>query len=403
MYEVHFKLTERGEYMKRTIEKAAILSLSLLLVSTYSVSSALPAMLEHFADRPQVQIEQLISITSLAIMIVIILNNWISKWISQRVSIVTGLILLCVCGSAPLYVQSYELVLAARILLGVGIGLVNAHAINMINERYEGQERTVLLGYRGSAEVLGNAVLTLIAGRFLVYGWNRAFAIYLAGLPILVLYLLFVPKKEKCEDAKDTVNHEQGNTADARPHVGFLVRTIAFGVLLICINSCMSMRIPGLVLGRNMGSDSDSSIVLSMMLLMGIMAGVVFGKLVQVLKGWFTAVHLFLFACGLLLIAFSQHIIVLAMGAMMAGFACNILTTILFQRVSEKLPVGLMALGTTCALVGCNMGSTVSAVMLRIIGSFSDGMSVPFLVYAAATGVLGVITAVSVRIQPEHR
>ena len=159
----------------------------------------------------------------------------------------------------------------------------------------------------------------------------------------------------------------------------------------------MSMRIPGLVLERNMGSDSDSSIVLSMMLLMGIMAGIVFGKLVQVLKGWFTAMHLFLFACGLLLVAFSQHIVVLAMGAMMAGFACNILVTILFQRVSEKLPAELMALGTTCALVGCNMGSTVSAMMLRVIGIFSDGISVPFLVYAAATGLLGVITAVLVK------
>lgn len=389
--------------MKRTIEKAAILSLSLLLVSTYSVSSALPAMLEHFSDRPQVQIEQLISITSLAIMVVIILNNWISRWISQRVSIVTGLILLCVCGSAPLYVQSYELVLTARILLGIGIGLVNAHAINMINERYDGQERTVLLGYRGSAEVLGNAVLTLIAGRFLVYGWNRAFAIYLAGLPILILYLLFVPKKETENKAKAAaVKDTAGKATGANGHVGFLIKTVAFGVLLICINSCMSMRIPGLVLGRNMGSDSDSSIVLSMMLLMGIMAGIVFGKLVEVLKGWFTAMHLFLFSAGLLLIAFSQHIVVLAIGAMAAGFACNILTTILFQRVSVKLPAELMALGTTCALVGCNMGSTVSAVMLRVIGIFSDGISIPFLVYAAATGVLGMITALFAKMQSDR-
>ena len=388
--------------MKRTVKKAAILSLSLLLVSTYSVSSALPAMLEHFSDRPQVQVEQLISITSLAIMIVIIMNNWISRWISQHISIVTGLILLCLCGSAPLYVQSYEMLLTSRILLGVGIGLVNAHAINMINERYDGQERTILLGYRGSAEVLGNAVLTLIAGRLLVHGWNRAFAIYLAGLPILVLYLLFVPKSEKGNCAAEKVNCEDTTTADWKKYIGFLMKTIAFGVLLICINSCMSMRIPGLVLGRGMGTDSDSSVVLSMMLLMGILSGIVFGKLVEVLKSWFTAVNLFLFASGLLLIACSKHIVLLAIGAMAAGFACNILTTILFQRVSEKLPAEMMALGTTCALIGCNMGSTVSAMMLRVIGIFSSEMITPFLVYAAATAVLGVIALIRAKTEEKQ-
>ena len=183
--------------MKKTMEKTAILSLSLLLVSTYSVSAALPAMLEHFSGYARSSVEQLISITSFAIMMVIILNTWISRYLSERISIVAGVILMAVGGSAPMFCQTYAVLFAARILLGIGIGLMNSHAINMINERYEGDERATLLGFRSSAEVLGNAVLTLIAGQLLAYGWPKAFAIYLCGIPVLVLYLGFVTPKEK--------------------------------------------------------------------------------------------------------------------------------------------------------------------------------------------------------------
>ena len=61
--------------MKRTMEKISILSLSLLLISTYAVSAVLPAMLEHFSDHSRTEVEQLIPITSFAIMIVILLNG----------------------------------------------------------------------------------------------------------------------------------------------------------------------------------------------------------------------------------------------------------------------------------------------------------------------------------------
>ena len=41
------------------------------------------------------------------------------------------------------------------------VGLLNVSAIAIISERYKGKERVQTLGIRGSAEVVGTAVLTL--------------------------------------------------------------------------------------------------------------------------------------------------------------------------------------------------------------------------------------------------
>ena len=59
--------------MKNITEKLAILSLSLMLVSTYSISAVLPSMLGYFDKLSPSQVDILISIPSFAIMIMILI------------------------------------------------------------------------------------------------------------------------------------------------------------------------------------------------------------------------------------------------------------------------------------------------------------------------------------------
>lgn len=394
--------------MKRTLEKLSVLSLSLLLISTYAVSAALPAMLEYFSDRSRTEVEQLMPITSFAIMLVILFNGWMAKILTERLSIILGLVLIAVAGSIPVFIQQYEVVFAARVLLGVGIGLVNFHAVDMIGRRYEGNERAALLGYRNAAEMLGNAALTLIAGRLMGFGWKYAFLVYLAALPILVLYLCFVPKRpekmerpERLEQPGRTEQKErledEGNGADGdlrgqaqgtvgkaqvRDHLGFLILSVLLGVMMICMNSSNTLRIPALALERGMGTEAQASVILSLMMASGIFGGLCFGSLIKVLKERITAVSMLLFGVGMLIVAASGNLFVLGLGAVMAGAAQNLMGTALFNNVSEKLPEGLVHLGTTCVLVGCNLGSSCSPTALKIIGFFSEKMSASFTIYA---------------------
>ena len=55
--------------MKQFLERASILALSLVLITSFSISSALPAMFDYYQGYPKEQIELLASLPSFGIMI----------------------------------------------------------------------------------------------------------------------------------------------------------------------------------------------------------------------------------------------------------------------------------------------------------------------------------------------
>ena len=47
--------------------------------------------------------------------------------------------------------------------------MINAKAISIISERYQGKTRIQMLGLRGSAEVVGASLITLAVGQLLAF------------------------------------------------------------------------------------------------------------------------------------------------------------------------------------------------------------------------------------------
>ena len=386
----------------RTLEKGAVLSLSLLLTSTYSVSTVIPSMVSYYQGYGRGQIEQLISVTSVAIMVVILLNPWISRIISQRVSIVSGLLLLSAGGCLPVFTKAYGAVFAGRLVLGVGIGLVNVYAVDMINSRFEGEERSTLLGYRGSAEIVGNTALTLVVGQILGAGldWRYCFLIYLSGLLVLVSYLLFVPKAPgKAGNPADGVltgkagpAAERAQTApDWRRHAWGFLSCALHGAMFIGINTCTTMRIPSLVLERGMGTEAQSSLITSLMLAAGIGAGILFGRLARILRGMMQKFWLVVFGGGMGVMALAGNLWILGIGAVVTGFAFSILIVTVFEQIPGRFPPGVTTMATTWTLVGCNMGSGFSSWALRLIDLAGGGMGTSFGVFAVLMVFLGLV------------
>ena len=387
----------------RTLEKGAVLSLSLLLTSTYSVSTVIPSMVSYYQGYGRGQIEQLISVTSVAIMVVILLNPWISRIISQRVSIVSGLLLLSAGGCLPVFTKAYGAVFAGRLVLGLGIGLVNVYAVDMINSRFEGEERSTLLGYRGSAEIVGNTALTLVVGQILGAGldWRYCFLIYLSGLLVLVSYLLFVPKApgKNGNPAGDALPGKSGpaeaeraqKASDWRRHAWGFLSCALHGAMFIGINTCTTMRIPSLVLERGMGTEAQSSLITSLMLAAGIGAGILFGRLARILRGMMQKFWLVVFGAGMGVMALAGNLWILGVGAVVTGFAFSILIVTVFEQIPGRFPPGVTTMATTWTLVGCNMGSGFSSWALRLIDLAGGGMGTSFGVFAVLMVFLGLV------------
>ena len=389
--------------MSNNLKKGAILSLSLLLTTTFSISTAIPAMTRFYAGYSMNQVEQLVSLPSLAVMLIIMLHPILSKVISKNVSIITGLILLFLTGIMPLFSQDYTYVFVSRMIHGVGVGLINVYAVTIINESFSGQERAAMLGYRGAAEILGNIICTFIAGQILSLGvsWQYSFLIYAASAPILLLYLWFLNSSKASGPVSGSVPDNSvspaasgavsGAAASWKNYIMAFIFYGLCGMVIVGINCCNTIRIPSLVIEKGLGAEAEASILSSLRMGAGFLAGISFWRFEQRLGKQLQPVFFIALGIGELAIAFSSDIFMLFIGSLIVGAALSILTTSIFQSAAEYFPLSLSDKATTATLVGCNLGSGLASYVLYLIDCLNDKMYTSFLVFGIIFLPVGVI------------
>ena len=375
--------------MKQFLEKVSILSLSLVLITSFSISSALPAMFDYYQGYSTGQVELLVSLPSFGIMAMLLLNGVLERIFPERLQLTLGLLILSISGTAPFWYQGYYFVFATRFLFGLGVGMLNAKAISIISERYHGKTRIQMLGFRGSAEVVGASILTLAVGQLLAFGWTATFLAYAAGLVVLVLFLLFVPYgNPEVHESKHQTEEAVRLTASMKKLIFFLAIAAA---VIVCTNTAITFRIPSLMIEAGFGDAQLSSLVLSAMQLIGILAGISFSFLISTFKERLLLVAGVTFGIGQIIIALSPSLWVVVAGSILGGFAYSIALTTVFQLISERIPAKLLNKATSYAVLGCSFGASLTPFVLSGIGLVTTDGRMTFIILGAwmiATSVL---------------
>ena len=118
----------------RLLEIIGILSLSFIICSTMAVSSGIPEMMETFPNHSRASLEFLMSAPTIAILTIITLTPFLTRFVKENTLICLGLFLIGTTGVLPFFFQSYPIMLCSRIGLGMGIGFINPHAVTLIGE-----------------------------------------------------------------------------------------------------------------------------------------------------------------------------------------------------------------------------------------------------------------------------
>nr|QPZ89255.1 MFS transporter [Streptococcus thermophilus] len=371
--------------MTKILEKMSLLGLSLLLISAFSISTALPPMLDYYSPTYNAsQVELLVSVPSFSVVAMLLLNPFVDKWLNDRQLIMTGLILLSSAGIFPFFVQWYPLVLLSRLVFGMGIGFVNAKAISIISQRYQGKERIQMLGIRGSVELIGGASCSLLVGQLLKIHWTLAFLIYGFGFIILAMYLLFVPPMEQIEK-KEIQKSKQGlNKKDFAMILGMAL----LSGFVICINSSISLRVPLFQVDGKTIVGGESALVLSLEQGIGIAAGLSFASLLAHIKNRLLPMALLCLSICLFGIALANNLLTLILSSVGVGFFYSIILTFIFHRLSECIARNLLNKATAYVLLGCNLGSAVSPYVLKLLALVSSSFGWIFLAYAIVSFLL---------------
>ena len=215
----------------------------------------------------------------------------------------------------------------------------------------------------------------MAVGQLIVFGWTATFLAYSAGFLVLILYLLFVPYgKEK----KEVKQKEMETNRLNREMKGLIFLLAIEAAVVVCTNTAITIRIPSLMVERGLGDAQLSSFVLSVMQLIGIVAGISFSFLISVFKERLLLWSGITFGLGQIVIAISPSLWVIVVGSLVAGFAYSVALTTVFQLLSVRIPSKLLNQATSFAVLGCSFGAFTTPIVLALIGFITQNSMIVF-------------------------
>ncbi|WP_367946480.1 MFS transporter [Virgibacillus halodenitrificans] len=122
--------------------KPTIISISMATVMAgAAISPALGLIAEAFPDASETMIKLILTAPSIMIIPFSFLSSYLTSKITKRTIIMIGLVIYLIGGVGAQLMSTIELLLAFRLFLGAGVGLVMPLSMSLINDYFKGSER----------------------------------------------------------------------------------------------------------------------------------------------------------------------------------------------------------------------------------------------------------------------
>lgn len=173
------------------------------------ISPVLGLLNVKYAEYGTSTVQLLQTLPYLFVMVGSLMLGWLTTKVTKKKIVQTGLLVVGVCGVLPFFIDSFEVLFAARLFIGIGFGVVGPINTAIIADFFKPEERAGYLGLHvvgmGIGTMAGNLIGGVLAGidyRFFYLVYGIAFAA--AALVTLLLIETPVQKAEKASDMKLT-------------------------------------------------------------------------------------------------------------------------------------------------------------------------------------------------------
>ncbi|UUE18731.1 MFS transporter [Leuconostoc mesenteroides] len=340
----------------------AVLSVSVMITTGTAISSALPEMAKSFPNISVSQIDMIATIQQFSVMITLLLSGIISKKLGIKRTITIGLILTGVAGVFPFFSHSFILILISRLIVGCGIGLFNSLAITIIDLFYEDPTRSQMLGFRSATEQIGVSILNIVVGLLVLINWHASFLIYLLAFPLLAFFLKVVPEPPIPQGSD---NNKQ------RINLPVLIMTVLLAFMVACTTAVI-IQVPNIIVTDLSKSSAVSSLIISANTLMGMVMGILFGRIYRFVKKFILPLGILFMALGSLIMVSFHSVFGVTLGAVVCGMSYPLVGSYIFSLVSVIAPKGSETLANSILLIGANLGSFSTPLFLSELGKLNS-------------------------------
>ena len=159
---------------------------------TIAVSPILPQLMEHFGSGVDAKLLAQLVMVVPCIGVIIggpLMGGLVDRYGTQRVLLISTSS-YAVLGVIGLLAESLTSLVASRFILGIAASGIYCATFTLLGERFTGDTRARLLGYKGAVGAGGATITVLSAGMIAQsYGWRAVFVLYLLAVVAFLLAL----------------------------------------------------------------------------------------------------------------------------------------------------------------------------------------------------------------------
>lgn len=397
----HYKTGKRWRSMKRVRLKAAVLSISLLLLAATAVSPAIANISAAFKEVSTQTIMLLVSLPSMTMVLASLVFSKLSEALSRRTLVHAALLLFLLGGITPYFLDDITLILVMRAFLGLSLGLIFPLSLVLISDFFAGGERAALMGLQSVCVNVGGILFALLGGLLCVADWHNTFLAYAVGLGVLLFVYCYLPEPAK---TKVTATLGEGTVNVSLPGKVYFIESVVFLYNLLIFSFFTNVAIQ--VVGEKLGNAASAGIALTLFTGGGLVGGLLFGKTMQRCKDYTIAAGWLLTGAGMALVAGTHSFTLLLVGCFIGGIGFSTTCPAFFVMLSLWSPPARVPFSISLASALSGIGQFVAPFVFEAVaGQFGQGPGrFPLFVSAVALVAVGLLLLLQSYLQsPRHR
>lgn len=369
--------------INRTLLKLAILSIAMQDCGTGATTPALGSIMAALPNVAPSLVQMIATVPALFIALTPPVYAKCVEFMRKRTLLYIAAVLFIVGGVAPAFIHpNIWVILAFRVLIGIGNGIVLPMATDLVVDFFEGQERNSMMGYVSAVTGISGIVFQLLGGYLAGISWNYTFYTYLVSILFFLIAIIFLPEPDR--QAKLA---QEGSEVKAKlPGSVYLIVAI-FGFFflfwyILPTNGAIVM------LGEGMANPGQIGLAFAFVTVGSFVCSMIFGQVFKVLKFALLPIAYIFGAIGLYICYTSQTLLMFTVGIFILGMGMGTVVPTTMTKLSGLVPYSAASKVIALGFLGNGMGGFIQPMVFNL---FSVPGRTPFLIGAVGMVVFAVL------------
>ena len=315
-----------------------------------------------------VMIQQIQGIPSLMAIFGAILVGILERYMKKKTILIIAMVLMFLGSFAafvPQTAEGFYILLATRVALGLGRGMIFPMASSFIADLFFGKTRDRLMSFKTAVGGLSGSVFQIIGGMLAVLSWRYAFIGMLMAVPIAIMIIVWL-KEPEVKPAGTTEDGKKGNAFKSITPVCWLIFVLAgiWNIFQFSYMTSMSLTLAGTGLGKT----DMAGWIMSLETVMSAVGAICYGAFLKGRLGGFDLpIAIALETIGFAVMCNVVTVPGFVIGTVLYGFAFGVFNPALILQLVKVLPREGATLGLSILAGAQNLCQFFSAPVLAFL------------------------------------